>query len=196
MTEYSKVVAVTGLPGLYELISSKTDGAIVRSLDDKNTKFISSRIHKITQLETIEVFTVKDNVNLVDIFKAMDGDEKLPDEKDNAALNKYFKKTYPDLDFEKVYASDMKKMVKWFSSLKNNNVELKLFEPPAEEPVVEENKKEPIVVEKEEKEKEPKSKKATAETKAPAKKKAEPAKKETKPEKKDTPKKAAAKTKS
>ena len=191
MTEYSKVVAVTGLPGLYELISSKTDGAIVRSLDDKNTKFISSRIHKITQLETIEVFTVKDNANLVDIFKAMDGDEKLPDEKDNAALNKYFKKTYPDLDFEKVYASDMKKMVKWFSSLKNNNIELKLSEPPVEEePVVEENKKEPVVVEKEEKKKEPKPKKAAEETKPVAKKKAEPEKKE------DKPKKAAAKTKS
>lgn len=186
MTEYSKVVAVTGLPGLYELISSKTDGAIVRSLDDKNTKFISSRIHKITQLETIEVFTVKDNVNLVDIFKAMDGDEKLPDEKDNVALNKYFKKTYPDLDFEKVYASDMKKMVKWFSSLKNNNIELKLSEPPVEE--------EPVVVEKEEKE--PKPKKASAETKAAAKKKAEPEKKETKSKKEDKPKKAAAKTKS
>ena len=196
MTEYSKVVAVTGLPGLYELISSKTDGAIVRSLDDKNTKFISSRIHKITQLETIEVFTVKDNVNLLDIFKAMDGADKLPDEKDNAALNKYFKKTYPDLDFEKVYASDMKKMVKWFSSLKNNNVELKLSEPPVEESVVEEIKKEPVVVEKEEKKKEPKLKKVAEEIKPVAKKKAEPEKKETKSKKEDKPKKAAAKTKS
>jgi len=200
MTEYNKVVAVTGLPGLYELISSKTDGAIVRSLDDKNTKFISSRIHKVTQLETIEVFTVKDNVNLIEVFKAMDGAEKLPDDKDNGALNKYFKKVFPDLDFEKVYASDMKKMVKWFSALKNNDIELKLTEPPVEEePVVEENKEEPVAVKKEEKEKETKPKKAAAETKTVKKKKAEPAKKETKPEKKEKetkPKKAAAKTKS
>jgi hypothetical protein len=200
MTEYNKIVAVTGLPGLYELISSKTDGAIVRSLDDKNTKFISSRIHKVTQLETIEVFTVKDNVNLVDVFKAMDGADKLPDDKDNGELNKYFKKVFPDLDFEKVYASDMKKMVKWFSALKNNNIELKLSEPPVEEePVVEENKEEPVVVKKVEREKETKPKKAVAETKTVTKKKAEPAKKETKSEKKekeDKPKKAAAKTKS
>src|ERR1700733_6001751 len=98
--EYSKIIAVTGLPGLYELISSKTDGAIVRSLDDKSTKFIASRVYKVTQLETIEVFTVKDNVNLVDVFKAMESaSEKLPDEKDNAALGKYFKKAFPDLDF-------------------------------------------------------------------------------------------------
>src|ERR1700683_5512764 len=111
--EYSKIVGVTGLPGLYELINSKTDGAIVRSLDDKSTKFISSRIHKMTQLETIEVFTVKDNVNLIEVFKAMESSgEKLPDDKDNAALGKYFKKAFSDLDFDKVYASDMKKMVK------------------------------------------------------------------------------------
>ncbi len=190
MTEYNKVIAVTGLPGLYELISSKADGAIVRSLDDKSTRFISSRIYKVTQLETIEVFTIKDNVNLVDVFKAMESSgEKLPDEKDNAALSKYFKKSYPDLDFEKVYASDMKKMVKWFSVLHNNKIELKLSEPEAEEPVVEEKEEEPVVVEKEKKE--TKAKKPTA-----AKKKAEPAKKETKTEEKEKPKKAAAKTKS
>ena len=35
--EYSKIIAITGLPGLFELISSKSDGGIVRSLDDKST---------------------------------------------------------------------------------------------------------------------------------------------------------------
>jgi hypothetical protein len=184
--EYSKIVAVTGLPSLFELISSKPDGAIVRSLDDKSTKFISSRIHKMTQLETIEVFTTKDNVNLVDVFKSMEhSGEKLPDEKDNSALSKYFKKAFPDLDVEKVYASDMKKMVKWFAILKANDIELKLAEPPAEEPVVEEIKEEPVVAEKVKKE--TKAKKET-----PAKKKPTPAKKEGKPkEEKEKPKKAA-----
>jgi hypothetical protein len=70
--EYAKIVAVTGLPGLFELVSSKSDGAIVRSLDDKSTKFVSSRIHNFSHLESIEVYTVRDNVNLVDIFTAMD----------------------------------------------------------------------------------------------------------------------------
>ena len=41
--EYGKIIAVTGLPGLYELISSKNDGAIVRSLEDKSTKFVANR---------------------------------------------------------------------------------------------------------------------------------------------------------
>ena len=190
--EYSKIVAVTGLPSLFELISSKTDGAIVRSLDDKSTKFISGRIHKMTQLETIEVFTIKDNVNLIDVFKAMEASgEKLPDEKDNSALSKYFKKAFPDLDFEKVYASDMKKMVKWFAILKANDIELKLSEPPAEEePVKEEIKEEKVVVKKEE-EKETKTKKEK-----PEKKKTASTKKEAEPKKtKEKPKKSASKNK-
>jgi hypothetical protein len=43
--EYTKLISVTGLGGLYELVASKTDGAIVRSLDDKSTRFVSSRMH-------------------------------------------------------------------------------------------------------------------------------------------------------
>jgi hypothetical protein len=137
--EYSKLVAVTGLPGLFELINSKTDGAIVRSLDDKSTRFVASRIHNFSHLESIEIYTVRDNVNMVDLFMAMDkAGVSLPDEKDAAAVKKYFEKVYPDMDFERVYASDMKKMVKWFAVLKKNEIEIKLTEQPEEEPVAEE----------------------------------------------------------
>src|ERR1700704_4366281 len=152
--EYEKIVAVTGLPGLYELVSSKNDGAIVRSLDDKSTRFVSSRVHNFSHLESIEVYTSRDNVNLVDIFKAMEGSsEKLPDEKDNGALKKYFEKVYPELDFERVYTSDLKKMVKWFGVLKTNEVEIKLREIPEEE-------EESVVVEEEAEVKEKPSKEA------------------------------------
>lgn len=145
--EYSKIVAVTGLPGLYELISSKNDGAIVRSLDDKSTRFVSSRVHNFSHLESIEIYTTNENVNLVDIFKEMEKSSvAVPDTKDNAAVKKYFEKVYPDMDFERVYSSDMKKMVKWFSVLQNNNVEIKLSEP-ADEPVSEDVKTEPVAEE-------------------------------------------------
>jgi hypothetical protein len=151
--EYSKLVAVTGLPGLYELVNSKSDGAIVRSLDDNSTKFASSRIHNFSHLESIEVFTIRDNVNLVDIFHAMEkAGGSLPDGKDNAVLKKYFEKTYPDLDFERVYASDLKKMVKWFDILKKKDIEIKLSEPPEEEEVVEVPEEKPVVKEKVKKE--------------------------------------------
>jgi hypothetical protein len=171
--EYNKIIAVTGLPGLYELLSSKSDGAIVRSLDDKSTRFVSSRVHNFSHLESIEVYTVRDNVNLVDVLKAMEASsEKLPDEKDNSSLKGYFGKVYPDLDFDRVYTSDLKKMVKWFSVLQANNIEIKLSEP---EEVVEE-----VEVEAEPEVKEEKPKKAaavakeakSAEVKEPAKPKA------------------------
>jgi sensor histidine kinase regulating citrate/malate metabolism len=138
--EYSKMISISGMPGLYELVGSKKDGAIVRSLDDKSTKFVSSRIHNFSHLESIEVYTVRDNVNLVEILAAIDAaGEELPSEKDNAAIKAYFQKVYPDMDFERVYASDMKKMIKWYSVLKANNVELKLSEEAEEEIEAEED---------------------------------------------------------
>lgn len=127
---YNKIVSVTGLGGLFELISSKSDGGIVRSLEDKSTKFISNRVHTFSQLESIEIFTMKDNVNLVEIFEAMKkSTEPIPDgSADNKMIRKYFEKVYPDMDFEKVYASDMKKMIKWLEILTRNNIEIKLSE--------------------------------------------------------------------
>ena len=139
--EYSKLVSVTGLPGLFELLSSKADGGVVKSLEDKSTKFVSTRVHNFSHLESIEVFTTADNVNLVDVFTAMAASkEKMPDEKDAAAVKKYFEKVYPTMDFSKVYASDMKKMVKWLAVLQANNVEIKLSELPDAETTPQDNK--------------------------------------------------------
>jgi hypothetical protein len=147
--EYSKLIAVTGLPGIFELISSRGDGAVVRSLDDNKTQFVSSRVHNFSHLESIEVYTQRDNVNLIDVFNAMEKDGgSLPDAKDNDGVKKYFEKVYPEMDFERVYPSDMKKMVKWFEVLKKHDVEIKLSEVPEEtaEPV-EEVKEEPVAEE-------------------------------------------------
>jgi hypothetical protein len=132
--EYGKIISVTGLGGLFELVGSKKDGAIVRSLEDKSTKFVASRVHNFSHLESIEVYTVRDNVNLVDVFLAMqNSNEPLPPEKDGAAVKAYFQNVYPDMDFERVYASDMKKMVKWYTVLKANDVEIKLSHAEEEE---------------------------------------------------------------
>src|SRR6476659_601898 len=141
--DYNRIVAVTGMPGLYEVISSKSDGAIVRSLEDKTTKFVSSRIHNFSHLESIEVFTVRDNVNLAEVFQAMEkSSDTVPGDKDNAQIKAYFEKTYPDLDFSRVYTSDLKKMVKWFNVLKANEVEIKVRT--AEEPAEENDQLEPV----------------------------------------------------
>lgn len=122
--EYSRIVAVTGLPGLYEILSSKSDGAIVRSLDDDTTKFVSSRVHNLSHLESIEVYTTGENVSLGDVFAAMKaGSETTPDVKDGKALKAYFENVYPDMDTSRVYASDMKKMINWFTVLQKHNID-------------------------------------------------------------------------
>lgn len=125
--DYHKIVSVTGLSGLFELLSSKSDGAVLRSLEDKTSKFVSNRQHNFSHLESIEVFTTKDNTTLADVFIAMkDSKEKTPDASSDAkVLKAYFTKVYPDMDFERVYTSDMKKMLKWFQILKSNEIEIK-----------------------------------------------------------------------
>lgn len=191
--EYSKIIAVTGLPGLQELISTKTDGAIVRSLEDNSTKFVSSRVHNFSHLESIEIYTVRENVNLVDIFQAMgNSKEALPDEKDAKAVKTYFEKVYPDIDFERVYNSDMKKIVKWFSVLKSKDVEIKLSEPIEKEE--EEIVPEPVAVPAKKATKPAPAENEEATKKKATAKKAEPAK-EVKKEKAEAPQKKAAATK-
>ena len=191
--EYSKIIAITGLPGLFELISSKSDGGIVRSLDDRSTRFVSSRVHQFSHLESIEVYTSRHNVNLVDVLKAMESSkEKLPDDKDAAKLKSYFETVYPELDFERVFTSDLKKMVKWYSVLLKNQVEIKLSEPEeikVEKPVEAKDEKQPkkAVPAKVEVKTETK----TSEDKKPAKKAPEPKAAEMKTIKKATEKKEA-----
>ena len=126
--EYNKLVSVTGLPGLFELLSSKSDGAVVRSLEDNITKFVSSRQHNFSHLESIEVYTTKDNTTLAELFEAMkESKEKVPEANaDGKILKAYFEKVYPDLDFDRVYVSDMKKMVKWFHVIKKNKIDIKV----------------------------------------------------------------------
>ena len=127
--EYNKLISATGFSGLFELVSSKNDGAIVKSLEDDSTKFISTRQHQFSHLESIEVYTNDENVNLVEVFKAMEAStETLPSEKDNKAVRSYFEKVFPVMDFERVYNSDMKKMVRWFNVIKKHNIEIKLTE--------------------------------------------------------------------
>lgn len=183
--EYGKIIAITGLPGLFELMSSKSDGAIVRSLDDKSSRFVSSRVHNFSHLESIEVFTTGENVNLSEVFQAMEkSDAKIPDGKDAKEIKAYFEKVYGDLDFDRVYNSDMKKMVKWFNSLKENEVEIKLRNYEEDEPVEEQAVEEkPTEKAEEEKPKKTASKKKETAEAAPAEESEEKPKKAAKKKK-------------
>lgn len=126
--EYNKIVSVTGLPGLFELLSSKSDGAVVRSLEDNTSKFVSTRQHNFSHLESIEVYTTTGNTSLAELFEAMKKrKEKVPENSaDQKTLKDYFQKVYPEMDFERVYTSDMKKMIKWYHIIQKNKIEVKV----------------------------------------------------------------------
>ena len=133
--QYKEIVSVTGMPGLYQLVSSKSDGIIIRTLDGENTRFISSRSHNFTPLESIEVFTIDENIPLSDVFKAMqeqETDTPVVNPKSKKEIDAYFEKVFPSLDRERVYTSDMKKMLKWYPLLKEHN--LLQFEEDGEKP--------------------------------------------------------------
>ena len=125
--QYREIVAVTGLTGLYQLLTTKSDGAIVRNVADKSTKFISARQHNVTPLESIEVYTTGANVRLHEVFmKMMDQEATKPlaDAKtaDNNTIKGYFKSIFPEFDEDRVYVSDMKKMLRWYELLKLNDL--------------------------------------------------------------------------
>lgn len=199
--EYREIVAVTGLGGLYQLLATKSDGAIVRNLSDKSTKFISARLHNVTPLESIEVYTTGENVRLHEVFQQMkekEGSIAIIDPKaDNNAVKAYFKSVFPTFDEERVYVSDMKKMVKWYDLLKAND--LLNFETAAAEANTQEAAAAPEATEEEKPKKAAKTKKAATEEengeekpakKARTKKAAEPT-----AEGEEKPKKTAAKKK-
>src|SRR5690606_24502381 len=123
---YREIVSVTGIGGLFQLIATKSDGAIVRNLADKSTKFIPARLHNVTPLESIEIYTTGDNVRLHEVLEKMKENSSLPlpDAKkdDNDTIKSYFLQVFPELDEDRVYVSDMKKMLKWFGILKQNDL--------------------------------------------------------------------------
>ena len=125
--EYREIVSVTGIGGLFQLLTTKSDGAVVRNIGDKTTKFISARQHNVTPLDSIEVYTTGENVRLHNVFeKMLEHEASIPpiDPKtaDNNAIKKYFTTVFPDFDEERVYVSDMKKMLKWYDLLKANDL--------------------------------------------------------------------------
>jgi len=146
--EFKDIIALSGMPGLFELMSTKSDGIIVKSLDDGKSQFVSSRLHGVSSLDTISVFLKNEETTelkkVLQRIQQKESEVPLPDGKsDDKKLKEYFSKVLPDYDEEKVHTSDMKKMVKWYGILKSHNlipVEEEKAETTAEEKVEEEKK--------------------------------------------------------
>lgn len=133
--EYNKIISITGKSGLFELLSPRADGAVVKSLQDQTTKFISSRQHQFSHLDSIEVYTQTGNIALKDVFAAMKkSEEPIPGANEKpAALKAYFEKIYEGLDYDRVFNSDLKKMIKWYQILNENDIPFETEEETIEE---------------------------------------------------------------
>ena len=125
--KYNELVAISGLGGLYQLMSTKSDGAIVKNLDDNTTKFVAARSHNVTPLDSIEVFTMTENVRLYEVFQSFKTHESEVatldvSKADNKTIANTFATLFPAYDKDRVYVSDMKKMIKWYGIVKKLNL--------------------------------------------------------------------------
>lgn len=115
------IVAVSGLPGLFKLAATKNNGLLVSDLDTGKTRFCSVRQHQFTPMETVALYTDTDTTEISIVFQTMlDKEAELPIPSPNAShkdLQKYFEVILPDYDRDKVFHSDMKKVIKWFNFL-------------------------------------------------------------------------------
>ncbi len=175
-----KVMAVSGKSGLFKIVSQSRGSIIVESLaDGKKMPVFAS--HRSSVLEDISMFTYTEDVPLKkvlwNIYQKEEGKEVPVDLKaDGAQLKTYFESVLPDYDKERVYASDIKKVLAWYNQLIAHNL---ISEPVDETPEQAEKIATPEVkAETVEKKAKPKAK--TVEKKAKTEEKAEkkkPAKK-------------------
>jgi hypothetical protein len=115
------IVAVSGKPGLWKALAQNKTGYILESLDANKTKLVANlSTAKIAALHEITLFGENEDLRLLDIFEHMKSASSIPDAKaDGNKLRAFFRVVAPDHDEEKVYASDMKKVITWFQLLKD-----------------------------------------------------------------------------
>jgi hypothetical protein len=115
------IVAVSGRPGLFKLVGQNKVGYILESLDQAKTKIVANMTNtKLASLEDITVYGEDEEIKLVDIFNRISAKGSTPDVKaDGTTLRSFFNEVAPNHDVEKVYASDMKKIISWFNLLKD-----------------------------------------------------------------------------
>lgn len=133
--DLSKILSISGKPGLYQVVSQLKNAVLVESLIDK--KRIPAFAHeKISSLKEISVFTTGDDKPLRDvlkvIFEKLEGKPALDPKTDEKALKGFFAEVVPDYDADRVYVSDMKKIIGWYNLLAESNL-LDFTEPKEEE---------------------------------------------------------------
>ena len=121
-----KILAITGKPGLYKLITQTRGGFVAESLLDKKRLSINVR-QNVSLLSEIAVFTLSEEVPLKEVFNLIKTKENgqlasVSPKGSKDELEEYFFNILPEYDEDKVYASDMKKIIQWYNLLHQNDL--------------------------------------------------------------------------
>jgi hypothetical protein len=128
------IMSVSGQSGLFRFISQGRNGIIVEAFSDKKRSFVNAS-SKVSSLEDIAIFTSEEEVPLRQVLKNIFDLEKggsAPDPKSSPEVLKAFmEKILPTYDQDRVYLSDIKKLISWYNTLLSLNM-LTFEEEPAE----------------------------------------------------------------
>lgn len=121
--EFSDIASVSGKGVLFKILSPTRTGVILESLDDQKKKMVASVHNKVSVLSEISIYTTDSDgaVPLEDVMrkihKEFAGDTDLDKNSDAEELRSFLKFVLPDYDESRVYTSDIKKLVNWYSQL-------------------------------------------------------------------------------
>lgn len=115
-----KVLSISGKPGLYELKAQTRGGFIAESMVDQKKISVNLR-HNVSLLSEIAVYTYTDEIPLKVVFRKIfekeNGGEAISHKESKDKLEGYFAEVLPDYDVDRVYSSDIKKVVQWYNTL-------------------------------------------------------------------------------
>ncbi|MGB7785175.1 MAG: DUF5606 domain-containing protein [Salinimicrobium sp.] len=115
-----KVMSISGKPGLYELKAQTRGGFVAESMLDGKKISVNLR-HNVSLLSEIAIYTYTEEVPLRDVFQKIkekeDGGQAISHKESKAKLEEYFSEVLPDYDEDRVYSSDIKKIVQWYNLL-------------------------------------------------------------------------------
>lgn len=123
--ELDKVLSISGKPGLYELKAQTRGGFVAESMLDGKKISVNIR-HNVSLLSEIAVYTYSEEVPLREIFQKIfekeEGKEAISQKESKEKLEAYFAEVLPDYDVERVYISDIKKIIQWYNLLVKKGV--------------------------------------------------------------------------
>ncbi len=114
------LMSISGKGGLFRFLAQARNGVIVESLHDKK-RHVASATARVSSLEDIAIFTTEEDMPLSEVFMKIhekeDGGTSIDPKTPNEALKSYFREVLPDYDDERVYISDIKKVINWYNLL-------------------------------------------------------------------------------